>query len=240
MRILRLIYSAAICFAFLQNISGQGFVNLDFEQANIPPTPAGQLGGFADPALAFPGWIVGPGVVGYNTLSLGSAAEILIGPNYPNGIGYSSLQGSYSVLLQTFSYNASPASLSQTALIPANAKSISMLGAAYVSLNGVSIPLLQLQDGRWAGDISAYAGNIAQLTLSGPSSGTGWMYFDDIQFSPASVPEPSVLSLFGVSALFICLRMLRSNNSLQATRDGRSSSASRFTHFGPACLSSGR
>jgi hypothetical protein len=28
--------------------------------------------------------------------------------------------------------------------------------------------------------------------------------------------------------------------SLQATRDGRLSSASRFTSFGPACLSSGR
>ncbi len=27
------------------------------------------------------------------------------------------------------------------------------------------------------------------------------------------------------------------NKSLQATRDGRSSSASRFTVFGPACLS---
>ena len=31
-----------------------------------------------------------------------------------------------------------------------------------------------------------------------------------------------------------------SNKSLQATRDGRSSSASRFTSFGPACLSSER
>ena len=30
------------------------------------------------------------------------------------------------------------------------------------------------------------------------------------------------------------------NKSLQATRDGRSSSASRFASFGPACLSSGR
>ena len=30
------------------------------------------------------------------------------------------------------------------------------------------------------------------------------------------------------------------NKSPQATRDGRSSSASRFTRFGPACLSSGR
>jgi hypothetical protein len=30
------------------------------------------------------------------------------------------------------------------------------------------------------------------------------------------------------------------NKSLQATRDGGFSSASRFTRFGPACLSSGR
>jgi hypothetical protein len=34
--------------------------------------------------------------------------------------------------------------------------------------------------------------------------------------------------------------LMFSNKSLQATRDGRSSSASRFTLVGPACLSSGR
>ena len=33
---------------------------------------------------------------------------------------------------------------------------------------------------------------------------------------------------------------MMANKSLQATRDGRSSSASRFTLVGPACLSSGR
>jgi hypothetical protein len=33
---------------------------------------------------------------------------------------------------------------------------------------------------------------------------------------------------------------LTANKSLQATRDGALSSASRFTSFGPACLSSGR
>jgi hypothetical protein len=36
------------------------------------------------------------------------------------------------------------------------------------------------------------------------------------------------------------MTMLWSNKSLQATRDGGSSSASRFTLFGPACLSSSR
>ena len=35
-------------------------------------------------------------------------------------------------------------------------------------------------------------------------------------------------------------KMMPPNKSLQTTRDGRSSSASRFTSFGPACLSSGR
>jgi hypothetical protein len=35
-------------------------------------------------------------------------------------------------------------------------------------------------------------------------------------------------------------RAMRSNKSLQATRDGALSSASRFTLVGPACLSSGR
>ena len=34
----------------------------------------------------------------------------------------------------------------------------------------------------------------------------------------------------------VYMRSMTANKSLQATRDGRSSSASRFTSFGPACL----
>ena len=36
------------------------------------------------------------------------------------------------------------------------------------------------------------------------------------------------------------LKFIQPNKSLQATRDGAFSSASRFTSFDPACLSSGR
>jgi hypothetical protein len=36
------------------------------------------------------------------------------------------------------------------------------------------------------------------------------------------------------------LQVVRFSTYQQATRDGHSSSASRFTSFGPACLSSGR
>jgi len=52
-----------------------------------------------------------------------------------------------------------------------------------------------------------------------------------------SLLELLVLGLFLYAILFF---PLMPNKSLQATRDGRSSSASRFTSFGPACLSSGR
>jgi hypothetical protein len=55
-----------------------------------------------------------------------------------------------------------------------------------------------------------------------------------------TIPEPDVLSLFCICVLLLRWRNRRFNKSLQATRDGRSSSASRFTSFDPACLSSRR
>ena len=102
--------------------AGQGtFQNLDFEQATIAPTPVGQYGSlFADPVLAFPGWTMGPSGTAnpnftlYHNLALGSVAQVLVGPDYPNAIHYTSLQGSYSALLQ---FGPSP-ELGTPALIP--------------------------------------------------------------------------------------------------------------------------
>jgi hypothetical protein len=75
-----------------------------------------------------------------------------------------------------------------------------------VTMNGVSIPLFAESGNRLAGDISAFAGTSAQLSISTPSSG-GWLYFDAIQFSSSSVPEPRALSLLMVSILvFRCRR----------------------------------
>jgi hypothetical protein len=54
------------------------------------------------------------------------------------------------------------------------------------------------------------------------------------------VPEPSAWSLFVLVVFALGCWAKRPNKPLQATRDGRSSSASRSTSFGPACLSSGR
>jgi hypothetical protein len=215
----------AISFALLQTCVAQNFVNLDFERATIAPTLPGHYGPLvADPALAFPGWTMGPGGVTYpnytlyNNLTLGSVAEVLIGPDFPNAIGYTPLQGNYSALLQFGPSVYGTPSLSQTGRVPAYARSITFLvsGAhndARVTLGGVNIPLINLDGGRVAGDISAFAGQVEPLTFSTTSYHGNWLYFDDIVFSPTVVPEPSQLWIV-VSAVigFTILRARRPNH----------------------------
>ena len=203
----------------------QGFVNLDFEDATIPLTPVGGSTYPADPAQAFPGWTVGANSSGfytaiiYNSLSLGAPAVDLMGPNFPNAAGYTPLQGSYSVLLQYFGIAGEPPTLSQTALVPADAQSISFLvppgqngiypNYAVVSLNGVDIPLMPIAGGRVGGNISSFAGSVAQLTFSTINAGVNsgvFVYFDDIQFSSTVVPEPSEFALGALGALLLAFR----------------------------------
>jgi hypothetical protein len=209
----------------VRNVFSQGFVNLDFEDATILPTPVNGFVYPADPAQCFPGWIAGGSgtVVSYNDLSLGAPAIDLMGPNFPNFAGYSPLQGSYSVLLQYFGIAGGPPTLSQTARVPSDAKSISFLvppglNATYpaytvVSLNGVNIPLFPIAGGRVAGDVSAFAGSVSQLTLSTidvPPNSSVWLYVDDFQFSSSSVPEPRSLGLFAMGcSLCGCLYLKR-------------------------------
>lgn len=219
MKLSRIACFVAISFALLRNVSGQEFVNLDFEDATIAPTPVGGSTYPADPAQCFPGWTVGGSgtVVSYNDLSIGAPAVDLMGPYFPNAFNYTPLQGSYSVLLQYFGYAGSAPTLSQTGLVPFGTESINFLVGtgetdAVVTLNGVSIPLVSISGGRLAGDISAFANTVAQLTFSTTGS-TGyagnWLYFDDIQFSTSPVPEPSILGLLASGGLFFSLR--RSN-----------------------------
>ena len=208
----------AITFIIVwQNAQGQGFVNLDFESATIAPTPPGGSTYPADPAQALPGWAVGGAntVVSYNDLSLGAPAVDLMGPNFPNGAGYTPLQGSYSVLLQYFGIDGGPPTLSQTAVVPSGTQSINFLvpsgqnvadsTATVVTLNGVNIPLVAIAGNRVAGNVSAFAGDEAQLTFSTINSDVS-IYFDDIQFSTSAVPEPSALGLSALSGLFLAWR----------------------------------
>jgi hypothetical protein len=134
----------------------------------------------------------------------------LIGPNFPNATGRTSLQGSYSVYLYYWApYSFTSPILNQTGLVPSDAKSINLLvdpgsPAPRVTLGGVDIPLAPVSGGRVAGDISAFAGQTELLTISisGNAGGDHGSYFDDIQFSSTTIPEPDI---FGLSALGVLL-----------------------------------
>jgi PEP-CTERM motif len=206
-----------LCLVANTTLAQGTFENLDFEDATIAPTPVGGSTYPADPAQAFPGWTVGGSgtVVMYNDLSIGAPAAVLMGPNFPNYAGYTPLQGSYSVLLQYFGIAGGPPTLSQTGLVPADAQSISVLvpsgenvfypAATVVTLNGINIPLVAIAGDRIAGNISAFAGTVSQLTISTINS-QAWLYFDDIQFSSSAVPEPSTLALLGLCGFLVVAR----------------------------------
>jgi hypothetical protein len=214
-----ILWLVTLSFSLLETVGAQQFVNLNFEQANVPAVPAGSLGSFVDPALAFPGWTVLPNgsifqtSVFYNDLSLGGPAIALMGPDYPSANSYYPLEGSYSVLLMYFG-TGNPPALSQTGFIPYGTQSISILGSAVIELNGVNIPLTVTSDGRSAGDISMFAGQTVQLTITTAPEPFGhydniWDYFDDVQFS--GVPEPSMSSLMVLCTLFFLPKVKRSN-----------------------------
>jgi hypothetical protein len=209
-------FLVSILLIMVRSGNAQGFVDLDFEDANIAPTPVNGFGGAVDPAMAFPGWTIGGSGtrIWYNNLTLGSPAVILMGPNSPNGVGFTPLEGSYSAWIY---YNNGgsfpPPTISQTGLVPANAQSISFLIGNYrgdpsVSLNGVNISLVPVLGGRLAGNVSAFAGSVARLTFttSNVLTGDNFLYFDDVQFSTTPVPEPSEFVLTALGALLLSFR----------------------------------
>ena len=199
MRVLSLMWIAIAVVP--ARLSGREFQNLDFEQAMVPPTAAGLAGGPVDPALAFPGWTMGLdgtqayNFTGYNTLTLGSVAQVLVGPSYPNRLGLMPLEGSYSALLQFgLSQEAGIPALIQTGVIPADVRSITFLAPtigndARVTVDGVTISLMAIGD-RLTGDVSAFANREVELMFSTNSYNGNWLYFDDVTFSPAPAPEP--------------------------------------------------
>jgi hypothetical protein len=216
--------TACLAFLFLcvltAPVEAVPFRNLDFEEATIPP----YLPGFhsAAPALIFPGWSVGSSgtcctnYTLYNTMTVGSSAQILMGPvRDPAEAPYvfPPLQGLFSaVLMERPDPMIGTSALIQTGTVPADARSIRFrvatgIDEAAVTLSGVSIPLTNIGPGFIGGDISAFAGQDAQLMFTvRPGITAGALYFDDIQFSPIPVPEPSTIILLAAGFLVIAIR----------------------------------
>ena len=220
MKLLRLACFVAASFCLLRNVHGQGFVNLDFEDAVIIPVPSSPYYPYAVYASdAIPGWTILPGndlgtnEITYNDLSLGSTAIALLGTD--NHFGPDSLDGNYSISLYGGIF-AGAASISQTGVVPALTESIFFEaqgggGTLQLSLGGQTIPFFALSTGAnytlYGGSIpSNFSGQSEQLVLSASEQGgNNFWEIDDIQFSPLAVPEPSVLGLLALGGLFFGL-----------------------------------
>jgi hypothetical protein len=212
----------------------QDFQNLDFNSANIP-SGTGQIS-FLPIADAIPGWT---GFIGnnevtdvlYDGIAIGSAAIVIVDASTQNG---GNIPGNnYTVILQAGNDGGdagrpnATASLAQTALIPSTAQSIEFTasipyGAGWqISINGQPIAVSQIGTvnsyyGVFAGNVSAYAGEVDQLEFTalyadypGDLNEATNLNLDSISFSAAPVPEANSFGLFALGGLFVAWRHWR-------------------------------
>jgi hypothetical protein len=197
----------------------QGFVNLDFESAQIKPIAGSPFYPYGVATTnALPGWTATAYAnttpltsIAYNFfLLLGNESEINLMAT--NGL---QISGGFSALLQG---GVGPGvSISQTGLVPVSTLSLlfaaqSGNGTLQVSLGGLNLPFFALSTGAnytlYGADVSAFAGQTQQLMFSAlnVSSGLNAWNIDNIQFSSTAVPEPSGLALAALGTLLLGFR----------------------------------
>ena len=209
----------ALTIKIQQGFSQGAFQNLDFEAANLSPIPPGQSGGLVPITSALPGWSGDLGStpvtqVLQNNQTLGDASIDLLGPSWTHG---GIIEGQYTVVLQPGFATAGDAyvsaSISQTGLVPARARSLQFkaeTGSDFsVSLGGETLSLMPLGSGAnytlYGADIAAFSGQEEALTITALAGPCTTDYFDSFDFSPAAVPEPCALSLMRIGGLAIAM-----------------------------------
>ena len=170
------------------------FQNLDFEAAKVAFVTNSQWANRIATTNALPGWTA---FVGTNQLSL-----VVYNGGY---VAYVALNETNAVVINgSFSVGLNGGAISQTGLVPADARSlqfkVKFSGAApneiaEVWLGGERLPLVPLgaQQGYFldGADISSFAGQTETLSFSG-----GSFALDDIEFSPYTLTElPRLLAL---------------------------------------------
>ncbi len=207
-----IITSVVIVFLSIRIGFSQGFVNLDFEQANL----SGYGSGSVPATNAFPGWSVIASYLLYDDTSLSGGSISIMDVA---GIAGPLIQRKYFVFFR----NASSLSVSigQTGQIPSSAQSIIYWGQTPLPGDPVGIqvtfnaqPLDFVETGSTANyniyqaNISAFAGQSGELLFTAPPNGIGSL--DNIQFSSSPVPEPSELALAALGTLLLGSRRWKS------------------------------
>ena len=189
----------------IRHTFAQGFVNLDFESANL----SGYTAGSVPASNAIPGWTAYIGGVtltniNYDTRT-GGGVDLLDSGD---------LQGIYWVMLEWDGLVNQYPAIGQTGTIPATAQSLIWWGSGQdvLSFNGQTLSFSLIGNGAHYGifgaDISAFAGQTGQLlfTSTGPRT-VGPSLIDNIQFSSSPIPEPSAVALILLgSVVFIYVR----------------------------------
>jgi hypothetical protein len=193
-----------------QNSSAQGFVNLNFESANVSAYGPGPT---AVPATnGIPGWTayvngISQAYIPYNTVSLGAPSVDLEGTNS----GFNPIQGNYFVYLQpdTSGQPSQSAAIGQTGHIPLPDLSLIFWGDYNGALSFGGQTLDYSQTGSvpnyniYTADISNFSGQTGQLLFTAQFNTGG--FIDNIQFSPSAVPEPGTLALTTLGGLLFGL-----------------------------------
>lgn len=192
--------------------NSQGFVNLDFESADL----AGYSPGNTVPAAnGFPEWVVNAVYTPYDDVSLsGQSISIM---DAASRYFTTSIEGTYYAM---FAAGNSPSasqtiSLGQTGTIPLGAESITFwgdIGGLQITFAGQSLAFSQIGGTAnyniYGANVSQLAGHTGQLLFSLPAYVAG-ANLDNIQFSEQPIPEPSGIALIATGALLLSFRRIR-------------------------------
>src|ERR1035437_4309741 len=154
----------------------QGFVNLNFESANVSGySPLD----FVPIANALPGWSASEGIIVYDGISTGGAFISIVDTNAIfRSMG--PLQGRYSVWL--FGAGGVSETISQTGLVPTGMASLLFAASAssatfIVTLGGQILNVIPMQIFSnytlYGADISPFAGQVATLSFTEPPAQLG-------------------------------------------------------------------
>jgi len=210
---------ALATFASAATAQAQTFDNLDFENATVQPNDP--VFGFLTWNLAAPGWAHGGGpdsgivYLGLHHVGLTPWYQLVDAGTQ----GMAPQQGSYSLAFANGHADAQSEQsgwiesfIAQSGLVGANARSVRFqaIGQVEVRVNGVAQTLHALAGNAYAVDITAYAGQIVELSFVNKSAALhDPVMLDAITVSTAAVPEPSTWAMLLVGLGMVGLQARR-------------------------------
>jgi hypothetical protein len=234
-KLISIIFTAAL-LSLAESCFAQGFVNLDFESANIPnSTEPSSLILFSQGLPGWTGCFISSTATNqtlqtfYDGISMAGVDFAIVDTNVL--YGFNPIRGNYSAFLFGGSGDGGieyAAQISQSGLVPSGTKSIQFKAMTNyslpftVTLGGQAVDISPLEVFSnytlYGGNIaSSLAGQVATLSITESAPpygmpGASIFELDDIVFSQSSIPEPSEFVLAALGGLLLGLRRRKSSS----------------------------